>query len=131
VKVDRASGAVRVVRVVCAQDMGVVVNPEGARQQMEGCITMGLGYALAEEVRFKNGALRDRNFDTYELPRFSWLPALETVILDSPDLPAQGGGEPAIVTMGAVVANAIYDAVGARVFQLPMTPARVKGATRD
>jgi len=131
VRVNKATGRVQVVRVLCAQDMGVVVNPEGARQQMEGCMTMGLGYALAEEVRFKNGALRDRNFDTYELPRFSWLPALETVILDSPDLPAQGGGEPAIVTMGAVVANAIYDAVGARVFQLPMTPARVKGATRD
>jgi len=70
----------------------------------------------------------DRNFDTYELPRFSWLPRIETVILDSPDLPAQGGGEPAIVTMGAVVANAIFDAVGARLFELPMTPARVKAA---
>ena len=130
VRVDESNGRVQVVRVLCAQDMGVVVNPEGARQQMEGCMTMGLGYALAEEVRFKNGALRDRNFDTYELPRFSWLPVLETVILDSPDLPAQGGGEPAIVTMGAVVANAVYDAVGVRVFQLPMTPARVTGATR-
>ena len=70
----------------------------------------------------------DTNFDTYEMPRFSWLPKIETVILDSPDLPAQGGGEPAIITMGAVVANAIFDAVGARVLQLPMTPARVKAA---
>ena len=74
VKVDKATGAVRVVRVVCAQDMGVVVNPVGARQQMEGCIMMGLGYALSEEVRFKNGEVLDKNFTTYELPRFSWLP---------------------------------------------------------
>jgi CO/xanthine dehydrogenase Mo-binding subunit len=108
--------------------MGVLVNPEGARQQMEGCVTMGLGYALAEEVRFRNGTPLDLNFDTYELPRFSWLPKIETVILDAPDRPAQGGGEPAIVTMGAVVANAIFDAVGARLVQMPMTPARVKAA---
>jgi isoquinoline 1-oxidoreductase len=130
VKVDKATGAVRVTRVVCAQDMGVLVNPDGALQQMEGCITMGLGYALSEEVRFKNGEVLDKNFDTYELPRFSWLPAIEPVILPSPDVPAQGGGEPAIITMGAVVANAIHDAVGARVLQLPMTPARVKAAMK-
>ena len=128
VRVNKTTGAVQVVRVVCAQDMGVVVNPDGARTQMEGCITMGLGYALAEEVRFRNGEVLDRNFDTYDLPRFSWVPRIETVLLDSPDLPAQGGGEPAIITMGAVVANAVFDAVGARVFQLPLTPERVKAA---
>jgi nicotinate dehydrogenase subunit B len=60
--------------------------------------------------------------------RFSWTPAMETVILDARDAPPQGGGEPAIICMGAVVANAIYDAVGARLTQLPMTPARVKAA---
>ena len=128
VKVDAATGAVQVVRVVCAQDMGVVVNPAGAMQQLEGCITMGLGYTLAEEVRFKNGEVLDKNFPTYHLPRFSWVPKIEGVLLNSPDLPAQGGGEPAIVTMGAAVANAVYDAIGARVTQLPLTPARVKAA---
>lgn len=128
VKVDPSSGAVQVLRVVCAQDMGVVVNPAGAMQQLEGCITMGLGYTLAEEVRFKNGVVLDKNFPTYHLPRFSWVPKIEGVLLNSPDLPAQGGGEPAIVTMGAAVANAVYDAVGARVVQLPLTPERVKAA---
>jgi nicotinate dehydrogenase subunit B len=130
VKVDKATGKVHVVRVVCAQDMGIVVNPEGAVQQMEGCITMGLGYTLAEEVRFKDGVVLDTNFDTYRLPRFSEVPRIETVILDSPDLAPQGGGEPAIITTGAVVANAVFDAVGARVLQLPMTAARVKGAMK-
>jgi len=128
VKVDPATGAVQVVRVVCAQDMGVVVNPDGAMQQLEGCITMGLGYTLAEEVRFKDGVVLDKNFPTYHLPRFSWVPRIEGVLLNSPDLPAQGGGEPAIVTVGAAVANAVYDAIGARVVQLPLTPARVKAA---
>lgn len=131
VEVNRATGAVKVLRVVCAQDMGVLVNPEGAYQQMEGCITMGLGYALREEVRFRNGEVLDKNFDTYELPRFSWLPAIEPVIVPNPDLAAQGGGEPAIVTMGAVIANAIFDASGARVLQLPMTPDRVKAALKQ
>ncbi len=122
------TGAVRVQRFVCAQDMGVVVNPMGAAQQMEGCLTMGLGYALAEEVRFENGVVRDRNFNTYTLPHFSWVPEIETVILDSPDIPAQGGGEPAIVTVGAALANGVFDATGARVVQLPLTPERVKAA---
>ncbi|MFI5245807.1 MAG: molybdopterin cofactor-binding domain-containing protein, partial [Gemmatimonadales bacterium] len=128
VKVDPATGAVQVMRVVCAQDMGVVVNPAGALQQLEGCITMGLGYTLAEEVRFKDGVVLDKNFPTYHLPRFSWVPKIEGVLLNSPDLPAQGGGEPAIITVGAAVANAVYDAMGARVTQLPLTPARVKAA---
>jgi nicotinate dehydrogenase subunit B len=127
-KVDPATGGVQAVRVVCAQDMGVVVNPAGAHQQMEGCITMGLGYALTEEVRFSNGQVLDHNFDTYEVPRFSWVPRIETILIDEPNVPASGGGEPPIVCMGAVVANAIFDAVGARLLQLPLTPARVKGA---
>ena len=104
-----------------------MINPEGAKIQMEGCITMGLGYALTEEVRFKGGKVLDTNFDTYELPRFSWVPKIETVLIDAKDSPPQGGGEPAIIVMGAVVANAIYDATGARLFQLPMTPGAGEG----
>jgi len=70
----------------------------------------------------------DLNFDTYEITRFSWLPEIETVLIDNPELIPQGGGEPAIILIGAVVANAIFDAAGARLFELPMTPARVKKA---
>ncbi|MGD0615771.1 MAG: molybdopterin cofactor-binding domain-containing protein, partial [Verrucomicrobiota bacterium] len=128
VTVTAGDGSVQVKRVVCAQEMGMVINPEGARIQMEGCITMGLGYALTEEVHFKGGKVLDTNFDTYEIPQFSWVPKIETVILEANDNPPQGGGEPAIILMGAVVANAIYDATGARLFQLPMTPERVKEA---
>ena len=115
-------------RMVCAQNMGLAVNPEGATIQMEGCLTMGLGYALAEQVRFSGGEILDTNFDTYEIPRFSWLPEIETIIIDAEDDPPQGGGEPAIVVVGAAIANAIYDAVGARVYRMPMTAERVKFA---
>ena len=117
VEVDRSSGMIEVKRIVCAQDMGQVVNPQGAAIQMEGCITMGLGYALSEEVHFNNGRLLDVNFDTYDIPRFSWLPEIETVIVPNPTLAPKGGGEPAIVSMGGVLATAVYDA-----------PQRVKSA---
>jgi nicotinate dehydrogenase subunit B len=127
VAVDAKTGKVQVKRVVVAQDMGIVVNPQGATIQVEGCVTMGLGYALTEEVHFKGGKVLDTNFDTYELPRFSWVPKIETVLLDSTEAP-QGGGEPAIILMGALIANAIHDATGARLLQLPMTPERIKAA---
>jgi CO/xanthine dehydrogenase Mo-binding subunit len=128
VEVDKSTGRVRVKRVACAQDMGLCVNPEGARLQMEGAITMGMGYALSEEVHFTGGEIHDANFDTYTIPHFSWLPEIETIIIDANDAPAQGGGEPAIIGMGAVVANAVFDATGARLRQLPMTPERIKAA---
>jgi isoquinoline 1-oxidoreductase len=128
IEVDKKTGAVKVIRVVCAQDMGLSVNPDGARLQIEGCITMGLGYALAEEIHFKGGQILDLNFDTYQAPRISWTPEIETVLVGGADLPAQGGGEPAIVCMGAVIANAIFDATGARLLQLPMTPERILAA---
>ena len=128
VEVDKEKGNVRVARVVCAQDTGEVINPEGARMQIEGCITMGLGYCLTEEIRFKDGRVLDENFDTYEIPRFSWLPKIEVVLVDNPDMAPQGCGEPAVTVMGAVIANAIYDAIGIRLFTLPMTPARIKEA---
>jgi len=128
VEVDKKRGHVQVKRVVCAQDMGIVINPEGARIQIEGCITMGLGYALSEEVHFKGGRILDVNFDTYELPRFSWVPRIETVLVKAEDISPQGGGEPAIICMGGVIANAIYDAIGVRLFQLPMTFEGIKEA---
>ncbi len=128
VKVDAKSGKITVKRVLWVQEMGLVINPAGAKIQMEGGITMGLGYALSEEMHFKDGVLRETNFDTYELPRFSQLPTIETVILDAEDSPSYGGGEPAIILTGAVIANAVHDATGVRLLELPMSPDRVRAA---
>jgi isoquinoline 1-oxidoreductase len=128
VDVNRQSGHIEVKRVVCAQDMGQVVNPQGATIQMEGCITMGLGYALAEEIAFSDGQVLTTNFDTYTIPKFSWLPKIETVIVPNTALAPKGGGEPAIICMGGVLATAVHDATGAAIFQLPMTSERVKKA---
>ncbi|HVP79993.1 MAG TPA: molybdopterin cofactor-binding domain-containing protein [Thermodesulfobacteriota bacterium] len=131
VEVDQESGKVRVKRIVCAQDMGLAINPEGAKIQIEGGLMMGLGYTLTEEVRFDGGKILDRNFDTYEIPRFSWLPKIETVLIENPEIPPAGGGEPPIVCMGGVIANAIFDATGARLFELPMTSERIKNALAE
>lgn len=130
IKVDKSTGKVTVVRIACSQDMGLCVNPEGATIQMEGCIMMALGYTFTEELFFEGGKIIDRGFDTYEIPKFSWLPKIDTVILDRKDKAPQGGGEPAIVSVGAVIASAIYDATGARLYRMPMTPARVLEALK-
>lgn len=128
IAVDAATGAIRVERVVAAQDMGIVVNPEGARMQAEGCIMMGLGYVLSEEVRFQGLEILERGFESYHLPRFSALPKIETVLVKNDEVDPQGAGEPAIVPLGGAVANAFFDATGKRIDRLPLTPERVKAA---
>ena len=130
VKVDKNSGHVQVIRVVCAQDMGLCVNPQGTKIQMEGCITMGMGYALTEEIQFEGGDIKNHSFDTYEIPRFSWVPQIDTIVMDRKDQAPAGGGEPAVICMGAVLANAVFDATGARLYQLPMTPERILAAMK-
>jgi nicotinate dehydrogenase subunit B len=128
---DSRSGEVKALRIVCAQDTGEMINPEGIRMQIEGCLTMGLGYCLTEEVRFRGRRVLDENFDTYEIPRFSWTPEIETVLVENNSLPPQGCGEPAVTSMGAVMANAVHDALGIRLFMLPMTPARIIEALKS
>ena len=130
IRVDKKTGHVAVIRVACAQDMGLCVNPEGATIQMEGCITMGLGYCFTEEIQFQGGKIANLNFDTYDLPRFSWVPKINTKILDKRDQPPHGGGEPAVICMGALIANAVFDATGVRLYQLPMTPERILEALK-
>jgi isoquinoline 1-oxidoreductase len=128
VEVDKTTGKIRIKRIVCVYDIGLCVNPQGTKMQMEGACVMGMGYALAEGLRFSDGVILDRNFDTYDIPRFSWVPKIETVILKKDNSPPQGAGEPAVIGIGAVIATGVYDATGARLFNMPMTPERVKEA---
>jgi nicotinate dehydrogenase subunit B len=128
VEVNRKTGEIAVKRVVVAQDMGQVINPMGARMQIEGCIAMGMGYVLSEELRFRGGEILDTNLDDYTIPRFSMMPKVESILIRNDELPPQGGGEPAIVPLPAVVANAVFDLTGARLFRIPMTPKRVLAA---
>lgn len=131
VTVDPATGTYKVKRVVVGQDMGQVVNPQGTIIQAEGCVIMGLGYTISEDVKFNWGEVKSSNFGDYHITRFSMVPeSIETELADAMDQPPQGGGEPAIICMGAAVANAIFEACGARVFRLPVTPERVLEALK-
>jgi nicotinate dehydrogenase subunit B len=127
VTVDK--GNVKVKRVFATQDMGISVNPEGSKMQMEGCIMMGLGYTLSEDISYKGTRLFTTNFHNYKIPRFSWLPQIDAFVIKNDEAP-KGGGEPAIIPVGGAVANAIYDAIGARLFQMPMTPERINNAPK-
>jgi len=128
VYVDKLTGIVQPIRVVCAQDMGQVVNPHGATIQTEGGITMGLGYALYEDIAFEGGSVKTTGFSNYEITRFSKTPKITCVFIDKMDAKPEGGGEPAIICVGGAIANAIFDACGARVNQMPITAERILAA---
>lgn len=130
VEVDKTTGAVKVLRVVNATDCGQVVNPLGASMQVEGCVIFGVGTALGEQIQFKDGKILDRNFDSYEIAKFSWIPKIEVVLAKSPIPRPIGIGEPPIASVAPAIANAIFDATGARLRHLPMTPERVKAAMK-
>lgn len=131
VTVDANTGRVKVNRAVVGQDMGQVVNPRGTIIQAEGCVNMGLGYALMEDVRFNWGEVLSQNFGDYKIPLFSDIPdRIDTVWVDAMNEKPQGGGEPAIICVGAAVANAVFEACGARVFRMPLTPERILAALK-
>jgi len=126
VAVDRATGAVRVVRILSAFECGAIVNPDGLRNQVEGSNIMGLGGALFEAIDFEDGRILNAAFSKYRVPRFKDVPAIETVLLDRQDLPSAGAGETPIVGIAAAVGNAIFDATGIRLRSLPMVPNGLK-----
>jgi CO/xanthine dehydrogenase Mo-binding subunit len=128
VQVDTSSGAVCVKRMVVAHDCGLIINPDGLKNQIEGNTIQSLSRALKEEVVFDEWRIKSVDWDSYPIMTFSEVPELEIVLINRPDQPAVGAGEPATTTTAAAVANAIFDATGARVRQIPFTPERVKEA---
>ena len=129
VSVDRRSGKVKIHRVVCAIDCGPYVNPDTIEAQMLGAITMGISAAFKEKVRFADGGVKSANFFDYHLLRMSESFPVEVHIVDSDD--AIGGcGEPGLPPAAPAVANAIFNATGARIRRLPMTPERVLEALK-
>lgn len=128
VQVERASGIVRVKRIVVAHDCGLIINPDGVRNQIEGNVIQALSRALKEEVRFDERRITSVDWQTYPILTFSEVPEIEIVLINRPDQPAIGAGEPATVTTAAAVANAIFDATGIRLREIPFTPQRVQSA---
>jgi CO/xanthine dehydrogenase Mo-binding subunit len=123
---DRASGEVKVKRLVTAFECGAIVNPDHLRNQIEGAMVMGLGGALFEAIEFSNGRIQNGRLSRYRVPRFSDVPALEVVLIGRKDLPSAGAGETPIVGTAPAVGNAIFAATGVRLRSLPMVPNGLK-----
>jgi isoquinoline 1-oxidoreductase beta subunit len=119
------SGAVRVRRVVCAVDCGIVVNPDTVRAQIEGAVIFGVTAALYGEITLRNGRVEQANFDTYQMLRIDEAPVIEVHIVESSEPPG-GMGEPGTSLIAPAVANAIFAATGKRLRRLPIDPSLLK-----
>ena len=126
IAVDQNSGDVRVVRIVTAFECGAIVNPDGLRNQVIGANIMGLGGALFEAIEFENGRILNPRFAQYRLPRFRDIPEIEAVLIDRRDIPPAGAGETPIVGLAPAIGNAIFDATGIRLRNLPLVPRGLK-----
>ncbi|HKZ06595.1 MAG TPA: molybdopterin cofactor-binding domain-containing protein [Methylomirabilota bacterium] len=130
-KVDPATGNVKVEKIICAVDCGIVVNPDGVRSQVEGSLLFGLSNATKEKGTVAKGTLEQRNFDTYQVLRLNEVPdVVEVHVVQSTEYPT-GVGEPGATTIGPALSNAIFAATGARVRQLPIQADRVLRAIQQ
>ena len=129
VEVDRKTGAVKVTRLVCSHDCGLIVNPEALKSTIAANLVQSLGRTMKEEVMFDRSNVTSVDWNTYRVARASDVPAVvDIVLINRPDLPPGGAGEPSSRPTAAAIANAVFDATGARVRQIPLTPANVKAA---
>lgn len=127
------SGRIRVTRVVVAHDCGLIINPDGLRNQIEGNVIQGISRTLHEEVVYSGDRVTSVVWESnafnpsrqYSVLRFNEVPSIDCILINRPDEPAWGAGEPAIGTIGGAIGNAVYAATGKRLRRLPMTPALV------
>ena len=130
VEVNTTTGKVVVKRVVCSHDCGLIVNPDGVSNQIEGNVTQGVSRALFEEVTFDEKGVTSLDWKTYPILKFSDVPEIEIVLINRPEMRSLGAGEPSTIPVPAAIANAIFDATGARLREAPFTPARVLAALK-
>jgi CO/xanthine dehydrogenase Mo-binding subunit len=130
VTVDPNTGRIKVGRVVVAHDCGLVINPDGLKNQIEGNVIQSLSRTLHEEVTFDTAHVTSRDWVGYPILRFEEIPDRIDIVLvnNLPDQPSTGGGEPSTCPTAAVIGNAVYDAIGVRLRQTPFRPERVKAA---
>jgi len=128
VEVNRHTGAVRVKRLVCAHDCGLIVNPEALRGTVAANLVQSTGRVLKEEVTFDRGNVTSTDWKSYPVARWSDVPEVEIVLLNHPEAPSTGAGEPSSRPTAAAINNAIFDATGVRLRQAPLTAAKVKAA---
>jgi isoquinoline 1-oxidoreductase len=120
VQLDVQGSEVKVERVAAALDCGLTVNPDGATNQVEGSIVMGMGTALYEAADFQGGMLLNSSFARYRVPRINNAPAIDVALVGDPETPSTGAGEPAMVPIAAAISNAVFDLTGERHRELPI-----------
>jgi nicotinate dehydrogenase subunit B len=125
VEVDRKTGQVRVLRLVVAHDCGQMINPDGVLNQIQGGAIQTVSRTLMEDVRWTGSQIESVDWASYPILRFGSIPKVEAVLIDRPGQPSWGAGEQTPTTIPAAIANAIFDATGARLRQIPFTPERV------
>ena len=128
VEIDRAHNSIHVRKVVCAHDCGLIINPDATRQQVEGNILQTLSRTLFEETQFDQFKVTSTDWQSYPLLTFPDVPELVIALINQPHLPPLGAGEAACAAVPAALANAIFDACGARLREVPFTPDRLKKA---
>src|SRR5262245_24803040 len=126
VEVNPADGQVRVTRVVVAHDCGLIINPDGLKNQIEGNVIQAISRTLKEEVKFDSAMITNLDWSGYPILKFPEVPEVVIELINHPDQPAMGGGEPANSAIPAAIANAIFNAAGVRLRTIPFTAARVK-----
>lgn len=127
-RVDETSGAIRLLKLTYAQDCGLIINPDGVRNQVEGNAIQSASRALKEEIRFDEYRVLSRDWESYPILTFTEIPEIEIVLINRPDEPSVGVGEPAGNTAAPAIANAVYAARGIRLHQIPFTSERVRAA---
>jgi CO/xanthine dehydrogenase Mo-binding subunit len=128
VEVNKTTGQVAVKRIVCSHDCGLMINPDGVKNQVEGNVIQGVSRALLEEVTFNANGVTSLDWATYPILRFPDVPDLDVVLINRPEMQPLGAGEGATIPPAAAIANAIFDAVGVRLREGPFTPKRVLAA---
>ena len=130
IEVDKSTGDVAVKKITLGHDCGLIVNPDGLKNQIEGNVLQAVSRALLEEVKFDSTGQKNLDWNSYPVIRFEQIPDVEIVLIDRPEMQPLGGGEPSIVPVTAAIANAIFDATGVRLRQVPFTPQRVLSALK-
>lgn len=135
VEVDTDTGVITVLELWDAHDIGKAINPQSVQSQIEGSLAMGLGYTFYEDLRFKNGRVLNPNFAGYRVPRSIGIPKMNNILVetDDPEGPfgAKGMGEAALLPTAAAIANAVEDAIGVRIKDLPLTPEKIIKALKE
>lgn len=135
VEVDDETGKVDVIEVIACHDSGKIINPLMAEGQIEGGAAMGIGYGIMEEVIFNKGIIKNQNFNDYIIPTSKDVPKVNVIFVeeteDSGPYGAKGLGEPSMISTAPAIINAIYDAVGVRIYDLPASPEKILRALAD